>query len=227
MKTNILRPLFDAGQLWQGNTETTIEVTDTGFPELNVQLCGQGWPAHMLIEFLTDDFFSAPIQCALATWRSQQDARWIAFVNPPLTPCTERLMQEGIETSKVDIINVTADQFAWCLEQLALAESTRSVIAWETETLTSTQLRRLQLACQRGKTQLFLIRQPTHRHQASPAPVRASINPSTTGFEITIFKQPGTNTKSPVLVPFEFSWIQKPNPARRKTCVIQDSSRLH
>ena len=60
-------------------------------------------------------------------------------------------MQEGIETSKVDIINVTADQFAWCLEQLALAESTRSVIAWETETLTSTQLRRLQLACQRGK----------------------------------------------------------------------------
>ena len=58
MKTNILRPLFDAGQLWQGNTETTIEVTDTGFPELNIQLCGQGWPAHMLIEFLTDDFLS-------------------------------------------------------------------------------------------------------------------------------------------------------------------------
>lgn len=227
MKTNLLRPLFDAGKLWQGNTETTIEVTDTGFPELNAQLCSQGWPAHMLIEFLTDDCFSAPIQCALATWRSQQDARWIAFVNPPLTPCTERLMQEGIDTEKVDIIHVANDQLAWCLEQITLAESTRSVIAWETETLTSTQLRRLQLACQRGHTQLFLIRQPAHRHQASPAPVRAKIDPSVTGFEITIFKQPGTNARPPIVIPSELSWVRKPHPAQRVTCVKHDSSGLH
>jgi len=227
MKTNLLRPLFDAGKLWQGNTETSIEVTDTGFPELNTHLCSQGWPAHMLIEFLTNDFFSAPIQCALATWRSQHDARWIAFVNPPLTPCTERLMQEGIDTEKVDIIDAPTDQFAWCLEHLALAASTRSIIAWEQETLTSTQLRRLQLACQRGQTQLFLVRQLTHRHQASPAPVRVSMNPSITGVEITVFKQPGTNARPPVVVPSEISWIQKPSPARRTTCVIQDSSRLH
>ena len=97
MKTNILRPLFDAGKLWQGSTKTAIEVTDTGFPELNQHFSGHGWPAHMLIEILTDDLLSAPMQCAFATWTRQQDARWIALANPPLSPCTERFMQEGID----------------------------------------------------------------------------------------------------------------------------------
>ena len=130
MSINILRPLFDAGKLWQGNTETTIEVTDTGFPELNGKLSGRGWPAHMLIEILTSDIFSAPMRCAFSTWKTQQDARWIALVNPPLALCTERLMQEGINPKQVDVLNIPTNQFAWSLEQLANAVSTRSIIAW-------------------------------------------------------------------------------------------------
>ena len=227
MDANILRPLFDAGKLWQGNTETTIETTNTGFPELNAVLSGQGWPAHMLIEILTTDLFAAPIQCALATWKAHRDARWTAFVNPPLRPCTERLMKEGIDPSKVDVLEVPSNQFAWSLEQLANAACTRSILAWEQETLTTTQLRRLQLACQRGGTQLFLVRQPTYRSQASPAPVRVDIETSPTHFDITVFKQPGTNAKPPVMIPSELSWIQKPSPAQRKTAQTQNTPSLH
>lgn len=227
MKTNILRPLFDAGKLWQGSTETAIEVTDTGFPELNQHFSGHGWPAHMLIEILTDDLLSAPMQCAFATWTRQQDARWIALANPPLSPCTERFMQEGIDPQKVDVLNVPDDQLAWCLEQLAGAQSIRSLIAWEREPFTPTQLRRLQLACQRGQTQLFLVRSLKHHIQASPAPVRVTMQLLSNGFEITIFKQPGTNARPPLVIPSELHWITKTHPAQRKTSILQETVGLH
>ena len=103
----------------------------------------------------------------------------------------------------------------------------RSLIAWEKEPFTSTQLRRLQLACQRGHTQLFLVRSLKHQIQASPAPVRVTMQSLSNGFEITVFKQPGTNARPPLVIPSELYWITKAHPTRRKTSMLQETAGLH
>ena len=227
MKTNILRPLFDAGKLWQGDTKTRFEVTDSGFIELNQALKGHGWPAHMLSEILTEEFDTIPIQCALAPWNMQLDTRWFALVNPPYKPCAERLMQENIKPEKLDVIQTSKQDMPWCLEQLARASSTKSILAWEQDTLTQTQLRRLQLGCQQGETQLFFVRNIKHRTQASPAPTRAVISKVIKGFEISIFKQPGTNSRPPVFVSSDTCWLSQTPPAQRRITMTYQSTDAH
>jgi hypothetical protein len=47
------------------------------------------------------------------------------------------------------------------------------------------------------------------------------------GFEITIFKQPGTNARPPLVIPSELHWITKAHPAQRKTSMLQETAGLH
>ena len=157
----------------------------------------------------------------LSTWKTQQDARWIALVNPPLAPCTERLMQEGINPKQVDVLNIPQINSPG-FGTMANAVSTTSSLGIRNTHIH--QLRRLQLACQRGQTQLFLVRNPRNQRQASPAPVRIAIDSLPTGFEIRIFKQPGTNAKSPVVIPLELHWLKTPSPVQRKQYVKAQSS---
>ena len=216
MQHTSLRPLFDAGRLWKGNATLALPVTATGIDALNASLTGGGWPAHMLIEWLTDQPESLPIECVLRTWRQHQDNRRLVLVNPPHRPCAEALMQQGLHPEQIDCIRSSAADSAWCLEQLAQSACIASVIAWSEAINQTTQLRRLQLACQQGQTQLFLIRDNAARRQASPAPIRAQLTKTTDHSTIEVFKQPGASGKAPVSIPQVLDWVRHISPAQRK-----------
>lgn len=227
METTSLRPLFDAGRLWKGNATLTLPVTETGLALLNTVLTGGGWPAHMLIEWLTDQPESLPIQCALSTWRYHQDDRWLVLVNPPHRPCAEALLQQGLNIQRVDCIQAADAESAWCLEQLAQSACIASIVAWRTTSYHNTQLRRLQLACQQGQTQLFLVRDSATRTQASPAPVRVQLHQDQDRFAVEVFKQPGASARPPVWISHALEWIHATPPAQRKSATIKALSDVH
>lgn len=227
MQTVSLRPLFDAGRLWKGNSTLTLPVTDTGLEPLNATLTGGGWPSHMLIEWLTEQPESLPIHCALHTWRQHQDDRWMVCVNPPHTPCAEALLQQGLNPQRIDCVQCAEQESAWCLEQLAQSACIASIVAWSAGAYHTTQLRRLQLACQQGQTQLFLVRDTTVRNHASPAPMRAQLHQDQERFAVEVFKQPGASAKPAVWIPHAFDWVHTTPPAQRKITTLKTLPDVH
>jgi cell division inhibitor SulA len=221
-----LRPLFDAGRLWQGASNLDIPTHSTGFGALDTALSGGGWPAHMLIELLTDCPASLPIQCILPCWQHHQDTRWVALINPPATPSAEGLQQNGLNPERVDVIDAGKDT-AWTLEQLSRSPVIHSILAWSLTSWSHTQLRRLQLACQQSETQLFLVREPGCVQQPSPAPVRVQLMQHQRHLAIEILKQPGRQTCQRVHVPVHAPWTDAPPPRTRQTTQPQQIGVTH
>ncbi len=228
MQQSTLKPLFETGRLWQGHSAPQFPVSCSGFTILNQQLTGGGWPAHMLIEWLTDEPVCAPMTLAMATWRQQRDARSLVLLNPPHWPSAEGLWQQGIQPARVDIIQAQSADAGWCLEQLAKADSVASILAWDTAHFETTALRRLQLACQHGNTQLFLVRSPEVRSRPSPAPVRAYLSAHTKGVSLELFKQPGAPARAAVSIKHASHPLYKTSPAARQVSAHTfDSISLH
>ena len=226
MSVTSLRSLFDAGRLWQGASTPDIPVRTTGFQPLDSALSAGGWPAHLLIEILTDQPESLPIQCVLPSWQQYQDTRWLGLINPPAMPSAEGLQQAGIPPEKIDLVNAGTDT-PWALEQLCRSPVMCSVLAWHDETLSHTQLRRLQLACQQGETQLFLVRESNAQRQPSPAPLRIQLAQSATDLAIQILKQPGRHTQQQLTVALTHPWSHTPPPRSRRTSQPQTIQQRH
>lgn len=181
----------------------------------------------MLIEWLAEEPLCAPMTLAMAAWKGLTGARSLALVNPPCWPSAEGLWQRNIDPKQVDFIQTSKTDSGWCLEQLAKARSVSSVLAWDTAGFGTTVLRRLQLACQTGGTQLFLVRDPAVRQKPSPAPVRATLH-SQTGCCVEVFKQPGAPSRGPVHAFTLGEWVHVTPPSARQ--VVQHrahSAALH
>ena len=217
MKTTSLQSLIDAGHLWKGETSINQSITQTGYQSIDQALTSGGWPAHMLIELLTDQHQQLPMQCVLPTWQKYCEARWLALINPPNQPCAEGLLQAGLNIERFDVIYTKPKDTAWCLEQICRSSVMYSVLAWDNQSFTSTQLRRLQLACQYGQTQLFLVRNIRNKAGTSPAPVRVKLTSDRGNFTVEILKQPGAGPRSPIRIETDLNWVNKPHPTQRKT----------
>lgn len=221
-----LRPLFDAGRLWQGASTLDIPTHPTGFSALDTALSGGGWPAHMLIELLTDCPASLPIQCILPSWQQHQDTRWIALINPPAMPSAEGFQHAGLNPEQIDVIDAGEDT-AWTLEQLSRSPVMHSLLAWCPKPWSHTQLRRLQLACQQGETQLFLIRELSCAQQPSPAPVRIQLKKHRRHLAINILKQPGRQASQRIQISAHVPWTDAPPPRTRQTTQPQQIGITH
>ena len=221
-----LRPLFDAGRLWQGASILDIPTHPTGFSALDTALSGGGWPAHMLIELLTDCPASLPIQCILPSWQQHQDTRWIALINPPAMPSAEGFQHAGLNPEQIDVIDAGEDT-AWTLEQLSRSPVMHSLLAWCPKPWSHTQLRRLQLACQQGETQLFLVRELSCAQQPSPAPVRIQLKKHRRHLAINILKQPGRQASQRIQISAHVPWTDAPPPRTRQTTQPQQIGITH
>ncbi|MDC1319093.1 hypothetical protein N8Y93_00200 [Litorivicinus sp.] len=226
MKAISLQSLIDDGRLWKGGSSPEIAIRSSGFQALDQSLAGGGWPAHMLIEILTSSPEELPMQCILKTWQLHQDERWYVLVNPPYQPCAEGLIQANLKPEQIDLIRANPKDTSWCLEQMAGSPAIASILAWGIEKIRTPQLRRLQLACQQARTQLFLIRPLNARANASPAPLRAQLHKIDSGFTIEIFKQPAANAHPIIEIKNDLEWLLKPAPAMRKIVTQSIHKRL-
>ncbi len=154
----------------------------TGYPTLDEQLPGQGWPDGGLIEFLLASTGVGELRVLLPALvaLSQSENRWIAWINPPFTPYAPALEAAGVDISKILLVHPRNHKEAlWAAERACKSASCSSVLAWLNEKpLKLKDTQRLQVAARQGRTFTCLFRPEAMTNQPSMAELRMTARPA-------------------------------------------------
>jgi hypothetical protein len=173
----------------------------TGFPQLDAELPGGGWPTGSLAELLPSHAgigelrILGPALAALA--RAGKRLAWIA---PPYLPYAPALAAAGIDLAQVLIVRTrTARDALWAAEQALHAAACGAVLVWPAEAK-YLALRRLQLAAERSQAMTMLFRPPDTAKEPSPAVLRLALHTAAGGLAVRILKRRGAVCERPVIV---------------------------
>ncbi|ENO84670.1 translesion DNA synthesis-associated protein ImuA [Thauera linaloolentis] len=189
-----------AGLVWQGShlARPPGNTLPTGFPALDAELPGGGWPAGALIELLAEHPGVGELSLLLPLMRSARAERWIACIAPPLLPYAPALAAAGVPLQRLLLVQpATAAETLWATRQATASGACALVLAWPSRPDTAA-LRRLQLAAEESATPLFLFRERGMARHASPAPLRLALAPTAGGLRIDILKRRGPPATRPV-----------------------------
>ncbi len=134
----------------------------TGYPELDAILPGCGWPRNALVEIISPHWGMGELQLLIPLMRSViAQNKWILWISPPYLLYAPALIQAGIDTGKVLVVQLdtSCKDALWSMEKALQTESCGLVLAWQ-NWLPGKVVRRLQLAAETGKTIGVLF----HRH---------------------------------------------------------------
>jgi protein ImuA len=192
-------PLWHAGQM----DELPLSTASSGWPALDAELPGGGWPLHGLFELLAEPA-SAEISL-LAPWlrslnRRTLGPRELLWVAAPGRPCVAALLALGLAPSRLVCVEPasTADA-AWAAEQALRAGSCAAVLWWHSGPCPIATLRRLHLAGQAGATPLVALRPPAARATGSPAPLRLACRVEAgRRLAVEVFKRRGPPMAAPL-----------------------------
>lgn len=188
------------GRLWRGSSlGTTAHPTlPSGFPVLDAELPGGGWPTRAAVEVLTPQpgvlewrLLSPGLRAWWAAQSPQQPANALAghrprampapglrsllLVNPPHAPHLPGLQALGLPPSALIWVAATTPAEAlWAAEQAIKAQV--AVLAWLPEARPE-QIRRLQVGAQSSDAPIFLMRPERVGQQSSAAPLRLIVKP--------------------------------------------------
>ena len=167
-----------AAAIWRG-TELGSPVTtvlSSGFPALDAELPGAGWPCHSLTELLQP-------QPTVAEWRLLAPAIRqvvasggnIVVVGPPKSPHLPGLRHIGLnERHLVWIQAETPAERLWVTEQLVKTNAAGLLVSWLPQAHQE-QIRRLQVCAQACDGPVFLCRPAAAEHEPSAAPLRVQL----------------------------------------------------
>jgi hypothetical protein len=177
--------------IWRGRSAAPGQVLPSGFAELDEQLPGYGWPRSGLIEILTARFGSGELTVllpALAALTRAATARWCVWVAPPLTPFAPALAAGGVALDRLAVVR--GSRPLWAFEQVLGSGACDAALAWLHRAIPR-EIRRLQLAAERGRTLGVLFRPRTCARQASPALLRLGLEARPAGVRVVVLKARG------------------------------------
>jgi hypothetical protein len=186
-----LARLLEHPAIWRGRSAAHQRGLPTGFAALDAYLPGYGWPRTGLIEILVSRFGSGELYLllpALATLTRAAAARWCVWVAPPLMPFAPALASQGVALDRVAVVGGARP--LWALEQALGSGACDVALAWARQPK-AREIRRLQLAAERGRTLGVLFRPRRAAREASSAVLRLSLEPITAGVRITLLKGRG------------------------------------
>ena len=184
-----------ADALWRGHQMGTAvsQVLTSGWPVLDRELPGGGWPCRSLTEVLqscpgaNEWRLFAPVLRGLA-----EAGRTLAVVGPPWSPHLPGLQHQGL--SPRQLIWVQAESAAerlWACEQLIRANACGALMAWLPQARAE-ELRRLQVYAQGHDGLVLLFRPAAAQQQASPAPLRLTLaHEADWALRVRVFKRRG------------------------------------
>jgi protein ImuA len=169
-------------------------VTATGFPTLDTELPGAGWPHRVLTEVLLPHpglgelrlLVPALSRIAGTGDATQSIGRCVMLFDPPAALCGWALAQLGVNAQQLLVVYgregargaaqlrrlLPSADLLWALEQALKSGHVGAVLAWLPQRLKADALRRLQLAAQAHDGPVFLFREVDARLKPSAAPLR-------------------------------------------------------
>ena len=196
-----LARLLEHPGIWRGRGAAQRPGLSTGFAVLDDYLPGRGWPRAGLIEILVSRFGSGELSVllpALAALTRAAAARWCVWVAPPLMPFAPALASRGVVLDRLAVVGGARP--LWAFEQTLGSGACDAVLGWVRQPK-ARELRRLQLAAERGRTLGVLFRPRSAVGAASAAVLRLSLEPLAAGVRITLLK--GRSTRRDAL---DLSW---------------------
>ena len=198
-----LARLLEHPAIWRGTSVARAEVLSSGFGALDERLPGGGWPRSGLIELLVSRFgvgeltLLLPMLAALTSGPLARSCVWVA---PPFEPFAPALAAHGVALERVLVVRVPAaqkrnrrgslDGILWAFEQSLGSGACDLVMAWAKRPR-SKEVRRLQLAAERGRTLGVLFRPLQAARESSHAVLRMAIEPSAYGVRVNLLKSKG------------------------------------
>lgn len=195
-----LARLLEHPAIWRGTSVARTQTLPTGFAALDERLPGGGWPRSGLIEFLVPRFGVGELTLllpALAALTRRPMARWCVWVAPPLEPFAPSLAAHGVVLDRLLVVRASVARQRqgrpnglWAFEQSLVSGACDIAMAWAKRPRAK-EVRRLQLAAERGRALGVLFRPQQAARESSYATLRMTIEPSAHGVRITLVKSKG------------------------------------
>jgi hypothetical protein len=193
-----LARLLEHPAIWRGTSVARTEVLPTGFGALDARLPGKGWPRSGLIEILVSRFGIGELTLllpALAALTRRPMARWCVWVEPPLEPFAPALAAHGVVLERLLVVRIPASHKGtnaalWAFEQSLGSGACDVAMAW-VERPRARDIRRLQLAAERGRALGVLFRPARAARESSHAALRMTLEPTAHGVRATLLKSRG------------------------------------
>lgn len=173
-----LAEVLARNDVWRGNAlaEAMLPGVSTGFPQLDAELPGGGWPRGGLVELLPSRQGLGEMSLLMPALAhiSSGELSWIVCVAPPLSPYAPAWASAGVSLSRLLVTRAAGGDAAWACARALEADGVGALIAWLPAGNSAT-LRRLQLLAEKSRTLIFLFRPTAAAQQSSPAPLRIGI----------------------------------------------------
>ncbi len=196
--------LLERPDIWRGDSlsRAGTPAAPSGFPELDAELPGGGWPAGTLTEILPAHEGIGELRLlgpALAAL-SNRGLR-LAWIAPPHLPYAPALAAAGVDIAMLVIVRTASlKETLWAAEQALAANACGAVLAWP-QGAKYAELRRLQIVAEGGRAPAFLFRVPEAAGESSPAPLRIALGTSDGGLAVRVLKRRGAPLARPILLP--------------------------
>ncbi len=171
--------------LWLGHQlgRHAAHTSPSGFPVLDTELPGGGWPHRALTELLLDHPGIGEVRLlARGLAAAQGGEKPVMLFDPPAQLSAPALTQLGLDVAQLLVITtrtrvVPGADSLWALEQALKSGHVGAIVAWLPPRLRAERLRRLQLAAQAHEGPAFVLRELDARHRPTAAPLRLALRP--------------------------------------------------
>lgn len=189
--TRSLLDLLQHPGIWRGRSLARSDTLSTGFRTLDDALPGGGWPRVGLVEILTPRFGLGELRLfvpALARLSRGTPARWLAWIAPPYEPYAPALEAAGFALERQLVVR--AESALWAMEQALASATCDAVLCWP-HRAPPRNVRRLQLATEKGRSLGILFRELARAREASPVGLRLRFTPRLQGARLDFLKSRG------------------------------------
>jgi hypothetical protein len=189
--------------IWRGGQLARLgaEGIPTGFPDLDAELPGGGWPTGAVTEIFAEGEGIGELRLAMpALARLTREGRRLAWIAPPHIPYAPALAAAGIRLSRMIVVRAETSRDAlWAAEQALRSGSCGAVLAWPAAE-DGRALRRLQLAAEAGGAWGLFYRPGGAAASPSPAALRLRVEAAEGKLVVRILKRRGGGAAAPLFL---------------------------
>ena len=200
--SSALASLPPGSLLWRGKqTAHHIPTHSTGYAALDQALPGNGWPLGAVTELFNDTTGCGELSLLLPVLaKLSQENHWVTMIDPPWIPYPCALQGRGVALEKLLLVRTKNRQESlWACEQIVRGISGGVMLAWP-ETLSFSELRRLQLAAKSTRKTVFMFRDQKALHTSSPAVLRLQLTPDGDDLQVRVLKCRGQKPTAPIRI---------------------------